>query len=253
MPRYRCDFGAVFAMVLLVAASGCSDPGEQTDAVSQVDSAETTRIDIVGTAKKLYSQHDEEIVIRDFFQDRRDGFFLDVGCAWPQKGSTTFYLERHLGWHGIGVDAVAEYGPQWAKTRPASKFANFLVIDEVKEDVTFYKAKWWGVSSMHKEQVEKMIGEKYDEITVPSITIDKLLEAAEVEKIDFLSMDIEGAQMQALKGFDIKRWKPDLVCIEAYQPDRPKMLAWFAERGYERLDHYLKTDFINWYFAPKKN
>ena len=42
---------------------------------------EDARRDILGTEKTLYSQHDEELIIRDFFQDRREGFFLDVGCA----------------------------------------------------------------------------------------------------------------------------------------------------------------------------
>jgi hypothetical protein len=40
--------------------------------------------------KALYSQKNEELVIRDFFRDRRGGFFLDVGCAFPKNGSTTY-------------------------------------------------------------------------------------------------------------------------------------------------------------------
>ena len=66
---------------------------------------ERARRDILGTEKKRYSQHNEELIIRDFFQDRREGFFLDVGCAWPIRNSTTYYLEKHLGWSGIGIDA----------------------------------------------------------------------------------------------------------------------------------------------------
>src|SRR5262245_52441129 len=50
------------------------------------------RKDILARKKKLYSQHDEEVIIRDFFQDRREGFFLDVGCAGPRKDSNTYYL-----------------------------------------------------------------------------------------------------------------------------------------------------------------
>ena len=37
--------------------------------------------DIVGTEQKRYSQFNEEIVVRDFFQDQTNGFFLDIGCA----------------------------------------------------------------------------------------------------------------------------------------------------------------------------
>ena len=80
--------------------------------------------------------------------------------------------------------------------------------------------------------------------------LDDLLERNGVDKIDFLSMDIEGFQLTALKGFDIQRYRPELVCIEAYHPDRPEIKAWFEERGYRRIDRYLKHDWVNWYFAP---
>ena len=52
--------------------------------------------------KRRYSTYDEELIIRDYFRDRRGGFFVDVGCAWPIKASNTYYLEKHLSWTGIG-------------------------------------------------------------------------------------------------------------------------------------------------------
>ena len=60
---------------------------------------------ILTEGRKLYSQNDEELIIRDFFQDRRGGFFVDVGCYDWKDLSTTYYLEKHLGWSGIGIDA----------------------------------------------------------------------------------------------------------------------------------------------------
>ena len=89
----------------------------------------------------------------------------------------------------------------------------------------------------------------YEEIKVRTITLNKLLEMNGVEKIDFLSMDIEGFQLTALKGFDIQKYRPELVCIEAYRPDRPEILAWFEERGYRRIERYLEHDQLNWYFT----
>ncbi len=219
--------------------------------------AKPARRDIVNTAKKRYSQFGEELCIRDFFQDRRDGFFLDVGCAFPQRNSTTFYLDKHLGWTGIGVDAVSTYAKHWAKDRPDSKFLNFLISDHSDTEDTFYRAKWPEVSSAIKEMVETPAGldQPYDytEIKVRTITIDKLLEDNGIEKIDFMSMDIEGFQMTALAAFDIQKYQPELVCIEAYRPDRPKINAWFEERGYKRIDRYLKHDHINWYYTPADN
>src|SRR5262245_39928539 len=86
---------------------------------------------IVSTEKNLYSHDKEELIIRDFFQDRRGGVFLDVGCYHPIKDSNTYYLEKHLGWTGIGVDALPELAPKWEQKRPGAKFQNFLVTDHV--------------------------------------------------------------------------------------------------------------------------
>ena len=46
------------------------------------------------------SQYDEELFIKDFFNGRRAGFFVDVGANDYQKYNNTYYLERTLGWSG---------------------------------------------------------------------------------------------------------------------------------------------------------
>ncbi len=258
------------SLMIVVAGSGCKEEVPAPSAVGEpvaveesaaesvaAEATKPARRDIVNTAKKLYSQFDEELCIRDFFQDRRDGIFLDVGCAFPQRNSTTFYLDKHLGWTGIGVDAVAEYAKHWASHRPGTRFLNLLISDHSDTEDTFYRAAWWEVSSAKKEMVEKPGGRdkpyNYTEIKVRTITIDKLLEDNGIEKIDFMSMDIEGFQMTALAAFDIQKYQPELVCIEAYRPDRPRINAWFEERGYKRIDRYLKHDHINWYYTPADN
>jgi hypothetical protein len=205
--------------------------------------------DILGTEQKLYSQRNEELIIRDFFQDRRDGFYLDVGCAWPQRNSTTYYLEKHLGWSGFGVDAVAEYGPMWAEVRERGKFFNFLVSDHADTKDTFYRADWTGVSSVDEENVKQWKVD-YKKIEVPTITLNKLLDDNGVKKVDFLSLDIEGAQLSALRGFDIERFRPELVCVEDL-PDSDELLQYFDANGYELIDKYRAHDIVNLYFTPK--
>lgn len=195
---------------------------------------------------KVWSQGNEELVIRDYFNDAREGFFLDVGCAFPRMYSTTFYLEKHLGWSGIGIDAVAKYGPAWTKLRPRSKFFNYLVTDHSGTNDTFYQSRYSPISSVHRDLVDH---DEYEEIQVESITLNDLLEREGVEKVDFLSLDIEGAGLLALRGFDIEKYKPELVCTEPIE-DQMALLAYFKERGYRWRRDFLKYDFGNWYFEP---
>jgi FkbM family methyltransferase len=202
--------------------------------------------------KQLYSQHKEELIVRDFFQDRRDGVFLDVGCASPIADSNTYYLEEHLGWSGIAVDALPEFAPAWRRKRPRSRFFNFYVSDHAGTVEPFYRAALRGTSSGRKDQLgpggKEMASE---ELQVPTTTLNKLLDTNAVGHIDFLSMDIEGHEPAALAGFDIERFRPALACVEAKPENREKITRYFAAHGYLQLDRYLEHDPVNYYFAPR--
>ncbi len=97
---------------------------------------------------KRYSQFNEELIIRHYFSDRRGGVFLDVGCAFPATNSTTYFLEAHLDWTGIGIDAVEGYGPLWKNNRPRAKFFHYAVSDSSGDTITFYQAAYPIISSM---------------------------------------------------------------------------------------------------------
>ena len=221
--------------------------------------AEAEAKNILATQKKLYSQINEELIIRDFFQDRREGFFLDVGAWHWMNKSTTLYLERHLDWSGIAVDALPEVAQGYAMMRPRTRFFNHIVTDHSGTVEKVYRAgELTSTDKSHidlfpgaEERVKKIYGE-FGSVDVPTITLNELLDANDVDSIDFLSMDIEQGEPAALAGFDIERFRPELVCIEANPNVRERISAYFEEHGYERIDAYLKHDPVNWYFTPKK-
>jgi FkbM family methyltransferase len=193
-----------------------------------------------------WSQGFEELIIRDFFRDRRGGFYLDVGSNYPRWNSTTYYLEDELGWTGIGIDAIPRFAGAWKAYRPNSKFVSYAVTDKDGETATFHIG--FKASSLDEESI-KAFGGKKGEIKVTTMTLNTILEQNGVEKIDFLSMDIEGAEPAALRGFDIERYRPDLCCVEAVKPDQ--VMAYFSSHGYELIEKYRKADKINLYFRPK--
>jgi FkbM family methyltransferase len=202
--------------------------------------------------KKVYSQHDEEIIIRDFFQDRREGVFLDVGCARPKQDSNTFFLEDELGWSGIGVDALAEFKQPWKKRR-RSRFFHFAVTDRAGDTIPFYRARGGleGISSITPRKTFSRKKVEYDVILVPTITLTKLLDDNGISRLDFLSVDIEGAEPLALAGFDIDRFRPELACVETRAETREAIRAYFAAHGYEQIARYVPFDVVNDYFTPR--
>ncbi|MEW5901255.1 MAG: FkbM family methyltransferase [Acidobacteriota bacterium] len=202
-------------------------------------------------APKQYSEGNEEVVIRHFFQDRRGGYFLDVGAYHYRDKSNTYYLEKNLGWGGIAVDANGEFEQGYLKHRPQTRFFALFVSDKSDEMADFFIVKdprHLTKSTAVRSFIE---GREADQIKVPTIKLDDLLQKLEVKKIDFFNLDIELWEPHALAGFSIGQYQPDLVCIEAHPPVRAQILKYFHDNSYQRLDQYLLFDQRNWYFAPR--
>jgi FkbM family methyltransferase len=208
--------------------------------------------DLLATGKPVYSQGKEELVIRHYFNDRLGGFYVDVGAWRWDKASTTAYLEKTLGWSGLAIDALPHLAGEWAANRPKAKFLNYIVTDHSGTVESFFAAG--PLSSTEGDHLKDFPGANpadVREIKVPTITLNELLDKQAVTEIDFLSMDIEEGEPAALAGFDIERFKPELVCIEVSPSVRDKIVAYFAAHGYERIDEYTKHDSVNWYYRPK--
>lgn len=244
---------AIYCLLFAAAATDLAHAQPGTRAGART-SSDTGRRDILNTEKSLFSRASEELIIRDFFQDRRGGVFLDVGCWHPITASNTYYLEHHLGWSGIGIDALNEMAPQWKRSRPASRFLNFVVTDRAGALIPFYRVALTDISSVDKPATGpagRPIASKA--IMVPTITLTKALDDNGVSHVDFVSMDIEGAELPALAGFDIERFRPQLLCVESKVKNRDRLLVYFASHGYHRLDRYLTHDKTNWYFSPSRS
>ena len=199
---------------------------------------------------KRYSQFNEELVVRHFLADRRDGVFVDVGCYHWKQDSTTYYLEAHLGWSGVGVDALPWLRAGYEKNRPATRFFNYVVSETSGDSQTLFAAG--PLSTTDEDRIDAWLpGQEREPIEVETITLNDLLDRAGVTKIDFLSMDIEGGEGAALRGFDIARFRPDLICIEVAAANRDFVAKYFAKHGYERLEEYGPYDSVNRYYAPR--
>lgn len=200
---------------------------------------------VLGEAR--YSQDDEETLIRAFFRDRRGGFFLDVGAGDPIRNSTTYYLEKHLGWSGIAVDALAEYAPAYARERPQTRFFSFFVSTKTDVPHEFFASAERDFSSATGRDPR---GGTYQRRQVATMALDDLLGREHVERIDFLSMDIEGSEPAALAGLDVARYRPELVCIEISSSESGRAIAeYFLLRGCREIVAYRAVDGINRYYT----
>jgi Methyltransferase FkbM domain len=196
------------------------------------------------------SEHAEEWLVRDFFHDARDGVFLDVGSYDYKTFSNTYYLEHALGWSGIAIDAQEEFAADYLKYRPRTRFVSLFVSDHSDGIESLFVPRWNRLVASS----DKGFSDRYDSSgsarKVNTTTLNNVLESGHVPAIDFLTMDIELAEPKALAGFDIEKYRPRLLCVEAHPEIRQQLLDYFAAHGYRLVARYLRADPANLWFAP---
>lgn len=184
------------------------------------------------------AQNGEDRWLADFFGNKTDGYFVDVGAYNGVDLSNSYHFE-HIGWTGILVEPDPDRGAHCAAARPRSRtFCCAAVGSAEVRNITFHRVTAAGVYSTtsltpsHAGRLQGM-GVSATEITVPARTLDSMLEEAGASRIDFVSIDVEGAEMSVLEGFDIHRWNPAMVVIESNSKVRHGGIRdYFVNHGY---------------------
>ena len=152
----------------------------------------------------------ERALIRRFFDERRTGFFIEVGANDPFHRSQTWHLEE-LGWQGILVEPQPDKAELLRKERPKSRvFETACSTPEKRGMATLHVPEHNGSSSLEPED-----GATYVEtVEVTLRTLDELLAECGDPHPHFISIDTEGTEVDVLRGFDLARHRPDLILLE---------------------------------------
>ena len=196
------------------------------------------------------SRYGEEWIVRDFFEDRRGGVFVDVGANHYQRDSNSYYLESQLGWSGLAIEPQTKFAADYRARRPLTTFVPLFVSDVSDRQATLYVPSNDLIASFDKHFAETESRSSADAVSAQTMTLDDILDRHGIRAVDFLSIDIELHEPQALKGFSIERFRPRLVGVEAHAPVRQQILDYFANHGYVVVGKYLRADSENLWFAP---
>ena len=197
-----------------------------------------------------YSGGLEEYIIRDFFKDERDGSYVDVGAYHAREGSNTYRLERDFGWSGLAIDANPAFAPEYQQWRPRTKYIVAFIGRTNGGEATLNIPDAEDGAASGDAAFAGQFGPVTRTLKTRRRTLDSLLEERGITAFDFLSMDIETGEPDALSGFAIERYHPRLVCIEAHPSVRQRILDYFTRAHYVLIGDYVAADPLNYYFRP---
>lgn len=184
----------------------------------------------------------ESELVWQFFGERKDGFFLDVGANEPHKGSQTWILEER-GWRGILIEPQAKLCERLREARPRSQvFQVACGAPGAAPEMPLFTAESSGHSGLVKNLVDATTAYVGTEM-VKVKTLDAILAEAGNPQIDFMTMDVEGTQLDVLRGFSLQRHRPKLLLMEDHLHDL-KAHRYLGQGGY-RLTK--RTGLNNWY------
>ncbi len=204
-------------------------------------------------SKEVYSQNGEDILIKSLL-NKEKGFYVDIGCHHPKSMSNT-YLFYQKGWTGMNVDANPDLIKKFKRNRP-NDICLCEAVSDVREELTFYEFDSAAVSTLDAVQVEewKKQWNVVNERKVVTKTLTDLLDEHQISQpIDFLSIDVEGHDLQVLRSLDFSKYRPSLIIVEMHgfdmeQPTDNEVYNFMHTQGY-KLSAYAV---FNGYFSDTR-
>ena len=168
---------------------------------------------------KSYSQEGEDLVLQRIFNDKQNGFYVDIGAFHPKRFSNTYFFYKK-GWVGINIDAMPGSMKKFNSIR--KKDINIeLPVSNVKEILTYYIFNEPALNTFSKNLAESRNG-KYgyrilEKRKIETIKLSEILDKYlpnNINDIDFMSIDVETLDYEVLLSNDWEKYSPKIILIE---------------------------------------
>lgn len=194
--------------------------------------------------RAIFPPEVENDLKEEFFGRSAHGFFVEVGANDPALLSQTFHLEQ-LGWNGVLIEPQPDLAQRLREQRKARVFA--VACSSPKNAGTTMALHLAGIHSSLDPALQTSTVRAEGAVAVPVRTLDDILaEAGAPPPIDFMSIDIEGHEIDALDGFDFAYWRPRLLLIEDLCMNM-RLNRYLTGRGYR----WVRRTGINDWYVPR--
>lgn len=209
--------------------------------------------------RRIYSQDGEDVLIASMFQHVATGFYVDIGCYHPTRFSNTAIFYQR-GWRGINVDVTRGVKELFDRRRRRDINVNIGVSDhegvldmlQFEEGALNTLAQDRPFAAGHRQMIPVRV-------TTLQALLDQHLPTG--IDIDFLSVDVEGLEIEVLRGNDWARYRPRVVCAEVMGIDLVRSLEhdvyrFLVDQGYQLYARtplsmlFREKNFLPPYIAP---
>jgi len=202
-----------------------------------------------------YSQEGEDLVLRRFLKDETEpGFYVDIGAHHPERFSNTAYYSK-LGWRGINIDADPNLIDQFIASRPNDiNLALGVGLDEAAMVFHIFNEKALNTFDENLAAERSKVPHYYVEAKrkVAILPLAKILKdyLPKGQKISFMSVDVEGKDLEVLKSNDWSQYRPDYIITECLEARRlleigaDPVVKYLTKQGYEPIAKTLYSIFF---------
>ena len=191
----------------------------------------------------------EDTEILNYFKKKKNGFYVDVGCYHPIHRNNTYLLHKQ-DWKGINIDVSQFSIDLFNYLRPNDLNYNCAISNKNETVKIFYQKELSQLSTIENEQAKKVFQGNIKEKEIQAFTLDEILKKDKFKdaKIDFLNIDVEGADFKVLEGLSFDKFKPELICIEIHDKEikESKVYKFLNDKNYQLIwsgvfSHLFKT------------
>jgi len=193
---------------------------------------------------RYHSQHAQDRFVDKFLlHGKRDGIFVDIGAYDGVALSNSYYFENELGWSGLCIEPnPAAYGRLTQNRKSVAINCGVGARDDALEflqlpgdlDLGSGFIQYLDDSSIYKDKkfIEQVQAEGGAIIKVPVRCFNELLEASQIARVDYLSIDTEGADLEILRSINFDAFDIQVISVEnSCFGDR--IISLLSKKGYD--------------------